>query len=285
LQTLRTHPGAGDIECLADYTAAATYSACAHHLRRRYPERSRLKNQLRYVLEQNARFALWTASDGGLRCGLSPWYGQEESPVAAQRLADLEQQLERWPHSWEQAKLGLSAELGQLVAEVFDQVGGPIELDGLIRFVADVWRIQSGRNRGSGGDRVERLAETGPTAEMSIDRRRLLNRLWTEVQHLPVRQRAALLLNLRDAQGAGLLWILPVTGIASMRAIAHALEMPAEEFASLWSRLPIDDITLAEQLDCTRQQVINLRMSARKRLRNRLGSPDAPEGAVRRQTG
>jgi hypothetical protein len=61
--------------------------------------------------------------------------------------------------------------------------------------------------------------------------------------------------------------------------------MPAEEFASLWSRLPIDDITLAEQLDCTRQQVINLRMSARKRLRNRLGSPDAPEGAVRRQTG
>ena len=43
-----------------------------------------------------------------------------------------------------------------------------------------------------------------------------------------------------------------------------------EALAALWHALPLPDNDVALRLDCTRQQVINLRMAARKRLVNRL---------------
>jgi hypothetical protein len=74
----------------------------------------------------------------------------------------------------------------------------------------------------------------------------------------------------------------PVTGIASVRAIAGTLELPVEELAHLWQKLPLDDNTLSERLGCTRQQVINLRMSARKRLTHRLAIHDRSSGNLQR---
>jgi hypothetical protein len=61
-----------------------------------------------------------------------------------------------------------------------------------------------------------------------------------------------------------------MTGTASLRALAAGLEMSAEALASLWNDLPLSDNEVASRLSCTRQQVINLRMAARKRLANRL---------------
>ncbi len=40
--------------------------------------------------------------------------------------------------------------------------------------------------------------------------------------------------------------------------------------AELWNQLPLDDAAIAELLDLTRQHVVNLRKSARKRLTRRL---------------
>jgi hypothetical protein len=64
--------------------------------------------------------------------------------------------------------------------------------------------------------------------------------------------------------------LFPLTGVASIRAIASVLEIPAEEFAEIWNMLPLDDLAIAERLQVTRQQVINLRKSARKRLERRM---------------
>ncbi|HEY6546325.1 MAG TPA: helix-turn-helix domain-containing protein, partial [Vicinamibacteria bacterium] len=58
-----------------------------------------------------------------------------------------------------------------------------------------------------------------------------------------------------------------------LRQIARALELPEIELAELWNRLPLDDHQLAERLGCSRQQVINLRSAARKRLTRRLEAP------------
>lgn len=69
-----------------------------------------------------------------------------------------------------------------------------------------------------------------------------------------------------------MLWVFPMSGVASLREIAMVLEIAPEELAALWQELPLDDATIARRLACTRQQVINLRISARKRLANRLGS-------------
>jgi hypothetical protein len=279
LRVLRAQPGVNDIESLDDYTASATYSACAHHLRRRYPERSRLKNRLRYVVGRDERFAIWEVARGVLYCGLSRWRDWPPDTAALGRLTDLEQRPERWPAHWKRPARVEGADPAPLIASILDHVSGPIEFDGLVGLVASIWRID--RSVQQGNEKLfDNLSDTGPAPELTIDRRRFAARLWEEVQQLPLRQRWALLMNLRDSQGAGVLWIFPVTGVASMRAIAGALEITVQDLASLWNGLPMDDTKLAGRLGCTRQQVINLRMSARKRLTNRLGTPESPRGAA-----
>jgi len=97
-----------------------------------------------------------------------------------------------------------------------------------------------------------------------------LQRLWEELTQLPVNQRAALLLNLKDASGFGCITLFPAIGIATIRQLAAALELSAERLAELWNELPIEDARIAELLGLTRQQVINARKSGRERLARRL---------------
>ena len=103
-----------------------------------------------------------------------------------------------------------------------------------------------------------------------VDLKIYLEKLWKEIKELPQRQRAAVLLNLKDAQGNSMIEMFPITGVASLREISAALEMGAREFAALWNDLPIDDNSIANRLGLTRQQVINLRKSARDRLARRM---------------
>jgi len=105
---------------------------------------------------------------------------------------------------------------------------------------------------------------------VQVEKRIFLERLWQEVRELPRAQRVALLLNLREADGGGCLALFPATGVATLRQIADALELSAEQFAELWPQLPLDDATIGRLLELTRQQVINLRKSARERLARRL---------------
>lgn len=108
--------------------------------------------------------------------------------------------------------------------------------------------------------------DTAPGPYRITQARLYAQRLWEEIRLLPVNQRLVLLLNLKgDA-----IYLFPLCGVASIRQIAPVLEMPPEKLASLWNDLPLDDSALAAQLRLSRQQVINLRMAARKRLANRL---------------
>ena len=107
--------------------------------------------------------------------------------------------------------------------------------------------------------------------EKSLDLRRYVARLWIAISDLPRKQRVALLLHLRDGKGNPVLPMFPISGVAFLPALAGALGILEPELAGLWPDLPLDDNAIASLLDCTRQQVINLRMSARKRLANRMG--------------
>ena len=75
---------------------------------------------------------------------------------------------------------------------------------------------------------------------------------------LPVRQRVALLLNLRDEHGGSAVAMLPILRIATIPQIAEALEMSDEELAILWNELPVEDAVIGKRLGATRQQVSNL---------------------------
>jgi hypothetical protein len=153
-----------------------------------------------------------------------------------------------------------------MLGAIFDCAQGPILLDELVGMVARLWGVS---------DRTQPIDPEMPgasfvsTAESHLVQRRGLEDLWKEICGLPVSQRAAVLLNLRSGEGDSPIVFFPVMGIATVRQIAGILNIPAEEFANLWGQLPLDDETIAGRLGITRQQVINLRKSARERLRRR----------------
>ena len=259
------------IESFERYTAAVVHSACAHHIRRRYPGRARLKNRLRYVYSTDSRLAMWTDADGDTMCGLAEWMGRAHDRDASRRLAAaIDAARQPWTTLSPRA-------MAAAVAGVARAAGGPVDFESVVGAIAGVARIAEPSSASA-----QNVPARDPLPDSLIDDRRALARIWQEVGDLPVRQRVALLLNLRDATGAGLLWLLPILGIASLREIARVLEIAAPEFARIWREIPLDDAAIGDRLGCTRQQVINLRMAARKRLLNHLGAPLHPSEPRRR---
>jgi DNA-directed RNA polymerase specialized sigma24 family protein len=261
LQSLRADPASHSIESFADYTAVVAHNAFAQYLRRRYPRRSRLKQQLRYVFTREGRFALWQTPDG-LACGLAAWRPARAHPSASEKLDRVIADPERWLRWTRRGRMSPS-DLAALLGAIFQAIDGPVELDRLVGAIGPLVPEPMESDLVSPGP-------DHPAADVALDQRRMMERLWLEIGARPVRQRVALLLSLRDAGGGSLLWVFPLTGAASIRQIAGVLAIPDLELATLWNRLPLDDLSIAARLGATRQQVINLRGAARKRLANRL---------------
>jgi DNA-directed RNA polymerase specialized sigma24 family protein len=116
---------------------------------------------------------------------------------------------------------------------------------------------------------AERIDET-ESIESSLIYRSALLEVWREIDLLPARQRIALLLGLRDENGSAITSSLILLRIATLDQLAAAVEMTSAELAAIWDQLPLPDMVIAERLDLNRQQVINLRKSARDRLGRRL---------------
>ncbi len=250
------------------YLAVVTYHACYQYLRQKHPERWRLKNRLRYLLTHRPTLALWKNDDGRLLCDLArPDQARMLRPPAVR------QQLpEGLPDS---LRTKLSTEdpqpgpLTELLIFILERTDSPVVLDDLVNFVADVCDIEAPA-------RVEQIQESVQLADPRLDfataleERIHLEQLWREIRQLPLRHRAALLLNLRDEHGRGVITLLPLARVATIRQIAETLEFSLEDFASVWKQLPWDDAAIAQHLGLTRQQVINLRHSARARLARRV---------------
>ena len=260
------HP-IGDARGLA---ATITYRVCCGWLRRRSPRRHALRNRLRYALTRQAGLALWTDAAKMSIAGFAAWRGRPPSPSGKLRqLQDDEKFVARARRlvAGEQ-----EAKLNDLLAAVFDYVGGPVAFDELVNVTAALLQVRDQPPASTEERQETGGAEIASREDISwqVEKRIFLERLWEEVRELPLAQRAALLFNLREADGRGCLALFPATGVATLRQIAETLEVSAERLAELWPRLPLDDATIAGLLDLTRQQVINLRKSARQRLARRL---------------
>jgi DNA-directed RNA polymerase specialized sigma24 family protein len=264
--------GAGpDDRSIADARALAAtiaYRVCYGWLRRRSPRRHALRNRLQYVLTRQAGLALWTGAGSLLTAGFAVWRGQSPAPSEKlRRLPDDEKFLARTGRPGVE---GQEAKLNGLLAAIFDYVGGPVAFDDLLSAVAALLQVKDEAPVSTEEEMVGAELASREDVAWQVEKRIFLQRLWEEVRELPLAQRAALLLNLREADGRGCLALFPATGVATLRQIADALELSAERLAELWLQLPLDDATIAGLLDLTRQQVINLRKSARERLARRL---------------
>ena len=238
------------IEQLENYVATLTYHTLYDLRRERFPERTRLKNRLRYVLTHDDRLALWQA-EGGSVAGLAAWHGAEA-----------------FARSFDYSTIVVTPQMrnaeqpADAVVLLLRAKGSPVPFDALVGVVAELWNV-----RDSGEELPAPQASSDVLTELAG--RQYLALLWREIIALPARQRTALLLNLRDIGGANALTLFLLLGIATLPDIAAAIEVSAEELVSLWDELPFDDMAIAGRLGISRQQVINLRKAARARLARR----------------
>lgn len=271
LQQLRAQPDEHPITDIRGMAAVIAHRACSRWMRRQFPERHALKNRLHYLLTRQRGFALWQDEDRKLLAGFAAWQGRKSAADAERlaRLADDEGLLARI----RSLKSGKQRELGGALAAIFNHLGGPVRFDELVRALGKLLDIRDQPIESIAEDE-ESVAYQAISAEpdpaWQVEKRAFLQRLWEELQQLPRNQRAALLLNLKGADGCGSIALFPATGIANLRQLASALEMSVENFAEVWNELPLEDSRIAELLGLTRQQVINARKSARERLTRRL---------------
>ncbi|HET9712963.1 MAG TPA: hypothetical protein VFP64_13805, partial [Pyrinomonadaceae bacterium] len=197
--------------------------------------------------------------------GLSGW----EKPARSLNDGDLRERLNVEWQSVDVQRL----ELHDLLTTIFSVAHAPLDLDDLTELIAQFWGIEDHAIEPLDANTYAPLDEQA-SAEINpatiIERRQSLQLLWREIGQLPRRQRVALLLNLRNPHGINVITLLPATGVATFEQIAETLEIPAAEFEQLWAQLPLDDLHIAAYLGATRQQVINLRKTARERLVKRM---------------
>jgi DNA-directed RNA polymerase specialized sigma24 family protein len=253
----RMRRDAQPIENFETFVSTATYNAINDHLRRRYPERARLKNRVRYLLMHDGELALWHGH-AGLLCGLRREAGgvrpTGRTPGAGELSGEVFARHEEKP----------------ALLAIFARAGGSLTLDDVIALLAEAWNVAEARSVDP-----DLLCSVAVDAELSLEQRRDLATLWSELLLLPATQRTALLLNLRDDDGGNALALVVLLGVASFDDVAAAAGLTPERLAELWSDLPQDDNRIAAQLGVSRQQVINLRSSGRRRLVRRM---DAREG-------
>jgi RNA polymerase sigma factor (sigma-70 family) len=271
LQQLRKQPDEHPITDLRGMAAIIAHRTCSRWMRRQFPERHSLKNRLQYLLTRQRGLALWQDEDKKLVAGFAVWEGKKRAVTAAQigHLAEDEKLLVHI----RRLKNGKQQELGDTLAAIFNHLGNPIEFDELVGILGKLLQIRD-QPIESIADNEDAVAFQAPGGgadpAWQVEKRIFLQRLWEELQQLPANQRAALLLNLKDAEGGGCIGLFPATGIATVRHLAEALEMSAEKLAELWNDMPLEDAKIAELLGLTRQQVINARKSGRERLTRRL---------------
>jgi hypothetical protein len=272
LQKLRadieTHP-IRDVRGLA---ATITYSLCAGWMRRQFPRWRAFRNQIQYLLTRQAGFALWPIDEDKkkqLIAGFAAWNGQRPC-IEGPRLRQLAQDEKLL------ASLGgggSSTDLREALAAIFRHAGGPVEFEELVKTAAALLQITERKFESIDADQDyagKELADQEADVAWRVEKRIFLQRLWEELRQLPLHQRAAMLLNLRDQRGRGCIALFPATGIASIEQLAEALMMSEEQLAGIWNELPLEDSQIAELFGQTRQQIISARQSARRRLARRL---------------
>ena len=276
LRNFKTQPDHNSVANLRSYVAATARNACESYLRRKFPQRRNLKDKIRYCLENRSHLVVWEEAGKVWYAGLASWDRQSNSGQHAntRSVAELLSSLTGVFSGVDTQRLGLD----HLITTIFQATGSFLELDDLTTIVAELRRVEETRNIPFDmGDNPlsDQLASPQAGPDSIVEYHQLLEHLWNEIGLLPRRQRVVLLCNLKNEEGINVITLLPALRIATFEEIADVLEVPREEFEDLWRKLPIDDLTLAQYVGGTRQQIINLRRSARDRLLRRMKAFEA----------
>jgi RNA polymerase sigma factor (sigma-70 family) len=165
--------------------------------------------------------------------------------------------------------------VSQIVAELFYWIGGPVEIDVLVRMIAYLLDIQD--------EQIESLDDPSPARwdayfvssarsdESHLEANELLARLWQALIHLPTEQRDAFALSFEDEAGQDLFTMLRGAEIVNWDEIAQGMDRSVQEVVRLRGRMPMNGASVAEELKASRENVYKWRFRAVRRLKTELG--------------
>ena len=262
LSTLRTQAGQEPIRNFLGYVARTAHNLNNDGLREKYPRQKIRRDHLQYLLDTEPELALWSASEAAhlKLCGLKSWQQQGRNDYSSIRLRTLVDD-----------PLLLAATInihqfddGILLLEIFRYVGHPVPLNELQKVYAKL-RPEYADQVDLEGEEKDNALENNPNSEASaltqLEMQQALAQLWQGILMLKLADRHILLLNWPPIH------LLPETGITTLREIAAALELPDEEFAALWYKLPLPDKEIAVRLGMIAREVINRRSKIREKLK------------------
>jgi len=269
----KDRPKGAPLDYLRNYITRLTFNIIALHWRRRFPHRYQLRNKLLYLLEGRGGkkiFALWEGDAPSEQlCGFFEWRGKPRCHSERYWLWCSDPHhfvTEALPYGSDPQKMDIS----ELLAYVFNWVGGPMEFDDLLAGLCELLNIQDTVTYVINPDELENEEATSSLDEVEkrlidAEQKRLLTlRVWEGLNRLPINQRRAFLL----ARNQDELEAFIFHGCCTWNGIAEMLGISLRELKSLIARLPLSDEEISKMLGLSsRQKVINLRHSAIKTLR------------------
>lgn len=272
LRELQSQHEESGIRNYRQYVVRVATNACYDYLRAKSPTRTRLKYNLRDLLERHRDFKVWKNENLILLCGFADWANQKPSSPGSNRIQVSEDMLEQLLTKRLAGEDLQRVPQTRIVAEIFNFVGHAIELDQLVEIIASLLQIkdQPLESLDQNETSEQQLIAPITTGEAHLEGIAKLRQFWEEVQRLPPKQRDTICFGFVDEGGDDMLSLLVAAGIASLPQLATAFERPLEELVKIWKEVPMDNATLAAHLGATRQQVNKWRFLALKELGKRM---------------
>lgn len=273
LHELRASSTTTDIENFEHYVARIASNICIDFLRAKSPARTRLKDSMRDLFRRHKDLVSWEY-ESEILCGFGVWRNTGKTAFSDQASHDIETKLEAFKLSRFADEDVRTAPLPQIVAELFDWIGGPIEIDVLVRIMASLLDVREQPIESLDDDITPswdaHFAGSAPSGESTLQAKELLERLWRAIKRLPPEQRDAFCLSFEDHSGQDLFSALLGAGTVTLKDLAKGVGRSVEEVARLRMRMPMDGAAVAAELNASRDNVYKWRFRAVQRLKAEL---------------
>lgn len=272
LHQLHSAPGI-EIENFDLYVSRIASNTCTDFLRAKSPARTRLKDGLRHLLKRHEDLVSWE-HDGEILCGFAPWRNTGKSSFSDQPWQYVETKLESFQSLHFSDENVRFAPVSQIAAELFYWIGGPVEIDVLVRMIAYLLDIQDEQMESLDDPSAAKwdayFISSTRSGESHVEANELQMRLWQAVIQLPAEQRDAFALCFEDEAGEDLFTMLRAAEIVNWDEIAQGMGRSVQEVVRLRARMPMNGASVAEELKASRENVYKWRFRAVRRLKTEL---------------
>src|ERR1051325_2017317 len=271
LHNLRSHSTKTEIRDFKQYVRRVASNACNDVLREKSPARARLKNNLRYLLTHHQDFAFWK-TEGETLSGFALWRDTIKSMSSEKQLANFDERLADFRERRFPGQNIQEVPLTRIVAELFQWIGVPVELDALVQIIATILDVQDHPVESVDDETQVETAIAQNTLIISsrVEEQSLLRSLWQALKELSVEQRDVFCLGFEDESGRDFFTVVLEAEVVNFGELVHELGRSAETIMRLWSQMPMDDDAIAMELKTKRKQVQKWRFRALRRLKKGL---------------